>query len=238
MIYLANPCSPDALNAMHAGLLGMIATPAQGNSVPAGVRFAADNGCFGKGYPGDEAWLAWLRDLHPELRHLCLFATAPDVVGDWEATVERSTPWLARVREMGYPVAIVAQNGMEWSAWSAWDEVDCLFIGGDTEWKLGPHARAAVTEALAHGKHVHMGRVNTRQRLRYADSIGCHGVDGTTLTFGPDRNLPPLIHWLAGLPSSTPEFRHRAQLFLDDLAGTPALLPLADLDLGTLHPNP
>jgi hypothetical protein len=46
---------------MTAGLLNMIDTPKQGNRRPDGVRWCADNGVFGKGYPGDEKWWAWLK---------------------------------------------------------------------------------------------------------------------------------------------------------------------------------
>jgi hypothetical protein len=37
------------------------------------------------------------------------------------------------------------------------------------------------------------------KRLRYAASIGCHSVDGTFLAYGPDRNLPTLLRWLAAV---------------------------------------
>jgi hypothetical protein len=62
----------------------------------------------------------------------CPFATAPDVVANHFATEDRSRPWLERIRDLGYPVAFVAQNYMEMSTWDLWDEIDCLFIGGDT----------------------------------------------------------------------------------------------------------
>lgn len=183
---------------MRAGLLGMIDTPAQGNTMEPGVEWCADNGCFGKGYPGDAQWLEWLRT-HPGDRSLCLFATAPDVVGDFAATAERSRPWLPLIRDAGYPAALVAQDGMELSAWDCWDEIDTLFVGGSTAWKVGTDARNLVDVALSLGKWVHMGRVNTRKRLQYAHHIGCHSVDGTLLTYGPDKNLPLLLRWLAEL---------------------------------------
>lgn len=179
---------------MVAGELGFIDTPKQQNRRPAGVTWIADNGCFGKGYPGDEAWFAWLIR-HAEDAPRCLFATAPDVVGDAQATLERSRPWLPRIRALGYPAALVAQDGLEHLA-VPWDEFDALFIGGSTEWKLGPEARALVNEAKARGKHVHMGRVNSGKRYRYAEAIGCDTVDGTFLAFGPTQNLTRLRAWL------------------------------------------
>jgi len=178
---------------MEDGRLGFIDTPAQGNRRPAGVTWCADNGCFGKGYPGDEKWLGWLaKNAHAAAD--CLFATAPDVVGDAAATLERSAPFLPQIRGLGYPAALVAQNGLEHLD-VPWDEFDVLFIGGSTEWKLGPAARGLIQEAKDRGKRVHMGRVNSERRYRYAHEIGCDSVDGTYLTFGPDINLPKLLAW-------------------------------------------
>jgi len=193
MLFFANPCGPAVRDAMRDGRLGYIDTPAQGNRRPEGVEWCADNGCFGKGYPGDEKWLAWLeKNAHAAAD--CLFATAPDVVGDAAATLARSAPFLPLIRAMGYPAALVAQDGLE-DLDIPWDEFDVLFIGGSTEWKLGPATRDLIKQAKDRGKWVHMGRVNSQRRYRYAHEIGCDSVDGTYLTFGPDINLPKLLTW-------------------------------------------
>ena len=92
----------------------------------------------------------------------------------------------------------MAQDGLEVLP-VPWESFDVLFIGGSTEWKLGPHARALIAEAKARGKWVHMGRVNSRRRFLYADLLGCDSVDGTYLVFGPDVNLPRLINWTGTL---------------------------------------
>jgi hypothetical protein len=179
---------------MRRGLLGMIATPAQGNLVPDGAAWCSDNGCFGDGYPGDDGYLAFLGD-RKALQARCAFAVAPDVPFDMRASLARSVPMLARIRRLGYPVALAAQNGAE-DMTLPWDAFDVLFLGGDTAWKLGPHARQLTAQARQHGKPVHMGRVNSLRRLRYADAIGCDTADGTFLAFGPDVNLPELLGWL------------------------------------------
>ena len=182
---------------MTAGLLDCIETPKQGNNrVPAGAGWCADNGCFGTAYVGDDAWWAWLVQ-HPG-RDLCRFAVAPDVVGDAAATLERSAPWLPRIRALGIPAAFVAQDGQE-NLPVPWDTFDVLFIGGSTNWKLGAEVRRLVIEAKAHGKPVHMGRVNSARRLRYAAHIGCDSADGTYLIFAPAMNLPRLLGWLTDL---------------------------------------
>lgn len=193
MLYFANPCGEAVIEKMKEGVLGFIDTPRQGNIKPDGVIWCADNGCFGKGYPGDDKWLAWLEKLGPTD---CVFATAPDVVGDAEATMERSLPLLPEIRKRGFPAALVAQDGLE-GLDIPWDDFDALFIGGSTEWKLGEAAKALVAEANTRGKYTHMGRVNSKKRYNYARSIGCDSVDGTFLVFGPKVNLPKLLTWIS-----------------------------------------
>ena len=122
MLYFANPASSQVVAAMRDGLLGFIDTPAQGNARPSGLTWCADNGCFGKGYPGDGEWFAWL-ERHAVDADSCAFAVAPDVVGDAAATIARSLPWLPRIRALGYPAAYVAQDGSE-SIPPPWDDLD------------------------------------------------------------------------------------------------------------------
>lgn len=192
MQYFANPTS-NLHDVMTYGTLGYIDTPLQGNKRMAGVKWCADNGCFGKGFD-EQRWWSWL-EANAHAAADCVFAVAPDVVGDAAATLARSAPWLPRIRALGYPVAFVAQDGQEHLP-VPWDEFDVLFIGGSTAWKLGAAARRLVAEAKEHGKHVHMGRVNSLRRFRYAEAIGCDSADGTYLTFGPEENLPKLLSWV------------------------------------------
>lgn len=211
MLYFANPCGDAVITAMQAGMIGYIDTPAQGNKRPDdGVAWCADNGCYSDKW--DEAkWWQFLTD-NAHAANTCLFAVAPDVVGDAFATTVRFRKWGHRIRALGYPVAYVAQDGLEKLRGRTvdggltfpvpWGSIDCLFIGGSTEWKLGEAAREIVAEAKRRGKWVHMGRVNSERRYEYARAIGCDSVDGTYLTFGPDVNLPKLLAWtrLAGQP--------------------------------------
>lgn len=193
---MANPSTAKVRDAMTAGLLGVIDTPKQGNRPVPGATWCADNGCFGKGYPGDEAWLAWLTSRAVDAS-TCLFAVAPDVVGDAVATLARSLPFLPIIRDLGFPAAFVAQDGLEHLE-VPWDAFDVLFIGGSTEWKLGPHARRIAIEAKRRGKHVHMGRVNSARRFEYAAAIGCDSADGTFIAFAPDVNLGRALSWDRG----------------------------------------
>jgi hypothetical protein len=228
VFYFANPCGGDeVLTAMRAGVIGYIDTPAQGNARPPGVVWCADNGCFGKGWPGYDAWLEWLGENACDSTS-CVFATAPDVVGDAQATLARSLPWLPKIRALGYPAAFVAQNGAD-EACPPWGLLDVLFVGGSpeclpcgyvrptsapkpaknqplrcpgctrklTEWKLGDVAAGLVSEAKRRGKRAHMGRVNSFRRYQEARAMGCDTADGTFLTYGPKKNLPQLMRWVS-----------------------------------------
>lgn len=199
MRYFANPSAGAVSDAMRDGLIDCIRTPRQGNAHLDGVTWCADNGCFSDRF--DEAkWWAWL-EANAHRAGDCVFAVAPDVVGNAAATLERSRPWLGKIRDLGYPVAFVGQDGLEDLAGEIpWDAFEVFFIGGSTEWKLGPAAAQLVAEAKARGKRVHMGRVNSLRRFLYAESIGCDSADGTYLTFGPAKNLPTVLRWVSQLP--------------------------------------
>jgi hypothetical protein len=196
VLYFANPCGADVTTLMEAGKLGFIDTPGQQNIRPSGVTWCADNGAFSDRFDEDKWWRFLLK--HAPDADTCVFAVAPDVVGDAQATLDRSIPWLPKIRALGYPAAFVAQDGVQ-NLTVPWDEFDALFIGGTDNFKLGPHARTITTEAKQRGKWVHMGRVNSQRRFMYATAIGCDSVDGTYLTFGPDTNLPKLLAWLRTL---------------------------------------
>jgi hypothetical protein len=109
---------------------------------------------------------------------------------------------LPRIRALGYPAALVAQDGLEHLDID-WTAFDALFLGASTAWKLGPAAADLTARAREHGLTTHMGRVNSLRRLRYAASIGAQSVDGTYLAYGPQRNLPTLLRWLEQLNTTT-----------------------------------
>jgi len=199
MLYLANPSTQNIRNKMSDGTLGYIATPTSThkNQRVEGAKWCADNGCFGKKYD-ETKWWAWLQ-LQVKWLDSCLFATAPDVVGDAESTLRLGEIWLPKIRALGYPAALVAQDGLE-NMDVPWDSFDCLFVGGTTEWKLGEGVRVLTAEAKRRGKWVHIGRVNSNRRFRYsAYELQADSCDGTFLIFGPDVNLPKLLKWVDGI---------------------------------------
>lgn len=195
MIYFTNPSTESIRDAIRKGLIGHIATPesTRASQWVQGSTWCADNACFSDSFNSTK-WWTWL-ERHVERIDTCRFAVAPDTVGDAVATLKRAQPWLSRIRALGYPVAFVAQDGIE-ATEVPWDDFDALFIGGTTEFKLGHVARGYAGQAKRRGKWVHMGRVNSLRRYRYAEAIGCDSVDGTFLTFGPDKRLPELLGWI------------------------------------------
>ncbi len=169
------------------GLPYMDSYGGQGYRAPlAEMVWAADNGCFARpGAYSDDGYLAWL-DARPRN---ALFACAPDIVGDWTATLSRALPLLAHIRALGFRAALVLQDGAT-VATVPWEAADAVFVGGSTAWKLGPTVPCLTREARARGLWTHMGRVNNWQRYRLAAAIGCQSVDGNLVAFGRDRWTP------------------------------------------------
>lgn len=159
----------------------------QGNKVRLDdIVWAADNGCFARPERySDDRYLAWL-DARPRN---ALFACAPDVVGDWGATLERSLPMLGQIQFLGFKAALVLQDGATVET-VPWSKCDAVFIGGSTAWKLGPDVPGLVRAARHLRKWAHMGRVNSWKRLRVAAAIGCQSCDGNLAVFGRDRWTP------------------------------------------------
>jgi hypothetical protein len=129
--------------------------------------------------------MRWLENISADAVR-CAFVTAPDVLCDARETLKLSRPMFPRIRQLGFPAALVAQNGLEDMACS-WDEFDVLFLGGDTAWKLGPAAASLSRQAIRLGKRVHVGRVNGLRRLRHAQAIGATSVDGNMIAHARRR---------------------------------------------------
>jgi hypothetical protein len=178
--------------------VGVMRTPAMGNRLPAGRVWSADTGCYANPAGFDfGAYLRWLDGHDDEERARCLFAAAPDIPRDWPGTIARALPRLREVRAVGYPVALVLQDGATPDQ-MPWDGIDAVFVGGTTAWKLSPAADAIVAEANRRGIHAHSGRVNSLRRLRAVAMQGCDSADGTFCKW-PDANIPRLAAWLAAI---------------------------------------
>jgi hypothetical protein len=180
--------SPTTLAPYRSENLGVLCSPRRvyGDEMR-GWSWAADNDAFSHWDEGR------YRDMLMRLegRKGCLFVTAPDVVGDATETLRRFALWRSALA--AFPVALVAQDGL---GIPPWEEFDALFIGGTTEWKMGEQAARLVREAKHRGKWVHMGRVNSYKRGRYARWLGCDSIDGSQFSWFRDTKLPSYLNSL------------------------------------------
>lgn len=173
---------------IYAAHVGLLRTPFSGNRVEValeyGMVWAMDNGCY-KRY--DPAAIIRMMERFRGLPN-CKFMVAPDVVEDHEATLLMFRAWLGTIQSFGYPVAFVLQDGVTFES-VPWDSIQAIFIGGSTKFKYSEVVRRIVAEAKRRGLHVHMGRVNSKDRSTYAKSIGCDSTDGTSSSIAPKETI-------------------------------------------------
>lgn len=111
-----------------------------------------------------------------------MWVTVPDVVGDAKATLTKFREWLPEIRDFyRIPRAFVAQDGIE-NIEIPWNNFSCLFIGGSTGFKYSYQTIKVIKEAQERGKMVHMGRVNTINRIEHAFHLGVDTFDGTSFS--------------------------------------------------------
>jgi hypothetical protein len=135
-----------------------------------------DNGAFARF--DARAFLSLLKREKPN-RERVKFVAAPDVVGSARRTLEVFRHWYPKLH--GWPIALVAQDGIE-DLDIPWDFIAAVFIGGSTEWKLGRHAEAVIRAGQAMGKWIHVGRVNTPDRLDKFAAMGVDSCDGSGIS--------------------------------------------------------
>lgn len=178
--------SPTTLERHRHPHLGVLMSPRRVYGAElAGWTWAADNDAFSKWNAGRfRTMLTKIKG-----RPGCRFVTLPDIVGDADATLKLFETWYDEVKATGQPVALVAQDGLTPQR-VPWRHIDALFIGGSTEFKMGPVAYDLALIARAKGLWVHMGRVNSLRRIQYAKAIGCDSMDGTSVSWFRDTYLP------------------------------------------------
>lgn len=157
---------------------------------PPGMPWAIDNECFTRGDQFDErVWLEGLEWFSSRSRW-CLFAVAPDVVGDAVGTLVRSKPYLDEIAAFGYVPAFVTQDGCR-SDLIPWNDIGALFVGGSNAWKLCDQSLTLIREARDRGLWTHMGRCQARGRIggriAAAHALGMNSGDGTVLARDPSR---------------------------------------------------
>jgi hypothetical protein len=202
VIYLSGCSSPSYEQAIIDMGVGLLIQP--GSYAPRRVEpfpwWAADNGC----YPPDPEWSAgrWIKmlggimDLDPGVKDKCLYLLVPDMPFDHFETLVRwyhCRPWAALT---GLPLAFAAQDGCTVDS-IPWNTLDVIFLAGTTEWKVGRGAFDVACQARERGKWVHMGRVNSWERLDLASAYGCDSSDGTFMKHGKPEDMVARIKvWL------------------------------------------
>jgi hypothetical protein len=183
LVTTAHPSIQTHLNEsgtwMHQNL-GRLVQPRHTSSIEltaaAGIPWAADNDCF-QGL--DEPAFVRMIDRIEGLPG-CLFVSAPDVVGEAGQTLEHFQRWAPELERRRLPIALVAQDGLEYLRWAIeWDRISALFMGGTTEWKESEAARELADLARSKGKWVHWGRVNTKRRYDLAVHEHGDSFDGS-----------------------------------------------------------
>lgn len=156
--------------------------------VKAGAYWALDNDCY-NGLFNEGDWLGKLEALEDYKAH-CLFVTVPDARLSGPRTLELFEKWAPRLRPLGYPLALVTQDGMGTDD-LPWGSFDALFIGGsDTHRGSRGTAGALMAKALSLGLWLHIGRVNSPSAiLKYGRA---NSWDGTCPAINPSA-VPDLI---------------------------------------------
>jgi hypothetical protein len=205
--------------------LGCLLNPFGGmgiaEAVASGLPWALDNGGYGSSrsmaeaqqrvarlFPFEPFWrrVQTIEALPRRDRANLKFIVPPDVPGKGGMTLTSFMAFALYLKDRHIPVALVGQDKMETYPWYplALSYAACFFIGGSTEWKLGPAAADLAREAKRLGLWVHMGRVNSVKRLEWAWSIGCDSVDGTGLTRFSRSALPDLRRSFYQSPDQVP----------------------------------
>lgn len=205
MLLLVSGATATVRRYALGGGIGHLLTPANGNRVEAlladALPLAADNGCY-RGLDAP-AFRAMCRRLRPDAEHV-LWVVAPDVVANAYATLIRFWLWQPLLAAYKLPVAYVAQDGQE-SLPVPWLQMRCLFVGGSTRWKEGPHALALIGEAKQRGLWVHVGRVSSQRRMRLFAWAGVDSIDSTAFSRWPDRHIPPALNTLRTIQLALPD---------------------------------
>lgn len=160
----------------------------------AGLKYGVDNGAwkaFQQKQPFDAKVFIELARQHGANAD---FVVIPDIVAGGMESLSFSLSWL----NSGYLdhcklLLLPVQDGMDAETVGRVLRINGrlgIFLGGSTEWKLRTMYGWGMV-AHSHGRHYHIGRVNTMRRIRLAAEAGADSFDGTSATMY-SCNLPML----------------------------------------------
>ena len=120
------------------------------------------------------------------------FVVVPDIVEGGMKSLDFSLSWLERCQAISDLVLIPVQDGMDpVEVEPLLDEKVGIFVGGSTEFKvntLGDWGKMSKRT----GCWLHVGRVNSRKRIRLCHLAGADSFDGSLISRYTKRYLPRL----------------------------------------------
>ena len=181
----------------HYGGLGHLYSPSRWTNPRPHLPYVLDNGVYAawsKHRQWDEvAFLAQVeRYAFLELRPQ--WVVVPDWVADPDRTRLLWYEWAPRLKsEYHLPLAFALQDGMSVERVKELRPVpDVVFVGGTTEWKW-----TTVRYWCDHFERVHVGRVNSGEKLDLCAELGVESCDGTGWFRGRSPQIMALGRFLA-----------------------------------------
>jgi len=163
--------------------------------------WVADNGAFAAwkaGLPCDTGAFASTLDRALSEGNHPAWAVIPDIVAGGAESLAFSLAWLQcwRSELRGLCWYLAVQDGMIPSDMQFMrGEIDGLFVGGTTAWKL--HAGALWCDyGHSRGWPVHIGRVGSGRRVSWAKAAGADSIDSCLPLWG-ERNMRPFLGAIA-----------------------------------------
>lgn len=205
--YASNTGTIRNLNALRKSGWRLLLTP-ENPKRRDGLAYSLDNGAWSAHRNGTAFDESKFQKLVDREGFGADWIVVPDIVAGGLKSLEFSESWLPRLRDYNR-LLLAVQDGMT--------EADIrpllikhprlgLFLGGSTEWKLATMYDWGKL-ACAARRYYHVGRVNTRRRIRLAAEAGADSFDGTSASRYSDtlplleqaRRQPSLL-----VPSRTP----------------------------------
>lgn len=194
-------CSNDSSKAFRAmakqypDKLGWLMGPRHWKKPLEHVPYALDNDAFTAWKEGEKFDTdAWLRMIDKAFCHPIkpMWALVPDVVGNRDGTLEMWSRHWRTVFDAGFELAFAVQDGMTFVDVPA--DASVIFIGGTTLWKW-----RSASQWCRNFARVHIGRVNSLEKLWIAQRVGAESCDGSgyfrkTVNGSGGRQLKSWLH--------------------------------------------
>lgn len=187
---------PRKIRCYESPYLDLLVTPHQPfgiqHALDSEYRFAVDNGAFGaKGF----SWSLFWRLLERCQGSDPYFVAVPDVVADRALTLQQFAEYGPKIRQMGFKIALVTQDQMTVEDIEL-EAFDALFVGGSDRFKFSRQSYQICQTVKQAGKLLHIGRVNSYQKLVLAQEWGADTVDGLNWSRFTEVKLAKGVRWL------------------------------------------